>query len=158
MSGCKLVAGVSKHVNQASSFITTDVAGGQDFMWQCLIFSAYFLQFLYIQQRIQGHMYQADSDWYLRFLGNFSIVCTQYGSHFMSPCCHLEFGDGPYIFGNLSHTHTPYKTKIIFPLPGDCCLLSIHHALWIWFVMTHQCYFVFEGVLRIWNPTYPSAK
>jgi hypothetical protein len=57
---------------------------GQTFIWQYLIYWAYLLQFLCIEQRVQVHMYQADSYRHLRFLVHFSIVCTQYGSHFMS--------------------------------------------------------------------------
>ena len=64
-------------------------------MWQCVIFSAYLVHFLYLQQSVQVHMHQADSDRYLRLLGRFRIVGHQYGSHFMSPFCHLEFGGGP---------------------------------------------------------------
>ena len=109
-------------------------------------------------------MRQADSDRYLRFLSRYRIVGHQYGTHFMSPCCHFKFGGGPYIFGNSPHTHTHthththlYTTKIISPVPGGCFLLSIHYAVWIWFVVTRQRYFMFEGVLRNCNPKYPSA-
>ena len=64
-------------------------------MLQCLIFSAYLLHFLYLQQSVQVHMHQANSDRLLRFVCRFRIVGHQYGSHFISSFCHLEFGSGP---------------------------------------------------------------
>jgi hypothetical protein len=88
-------------------------------MSQCLIFSAYLQQCLCLQQKVQVHMHQADSDRYLRFLGRFRIVCTQYGSH-------LVWGLSFFLNSSIH-----YKTNIILPEAEDCLLLSIDCAMWI---------------------------
>ena len=55
------------------------------------------------------------------------------------------------------HPPLPHKTNVISPVPEDCCLMSINCSMWIWFVVIHQCYFVFERFLMSCNPKYPPS-
>jgi hypothetical protein len=99
-------------------------------------------------------MHQTDSDGYVWFQVHFSIVCTQYGSHFMWPCCHLDLELAVRFFKISSPF---YNTKFISSVAEDCVHLSADCATCIWFVTMHKCHFLFEGVLRIWNLKYPIA-
>jgi hypothetical protein len=108
-------------------------------MWQCLTLSAQLLQYIYLQQSIQVHMHPADNERYLRFLGRFSIVGPQYGSHFVTLLSHaLRF---------LENSSPLFKMKITLPVTEDFLFPSVDYTMCIWFVTT-QNHFVFEGGLR----------
>lgn len=121
VSGCKPAADVFQN-----TFIRKGVAGGKLLCGSANIFST-LTAVSYLQQSIQVHMYPAVSERYLRFLGCFSIVGPQYGSHFVT----LVTRNLEVTLRILENSSLLYKTKIVSPVAEYCFLPSVDCAMCI---------------------------